>query len=327
MEKLKKQIQEKNFSNCYLFYGAESFLIKKNITKIIDGLNLKDDVMNNITFEGKESNVTSIVDAFATLPFLSEKRVVIVKNSQLFVKGRSDGEVLVKGLKDLPNTTVLIFWEDKVEKNLKTYKAVAKIGEVYNIEKADEKDLISFVQKEFEKSNKNIDKKTLIYFLQSISSDMKKILLEINKLINYTNGTTIEKEDIDLVTSKTLEFKVFTLISAMADKKPIEAFDIYNKLIESKESPLMVLALIGRHIKMLFQTKILLSEKMTSEKISKELGVPSFVVREYIKQSKNFSSKELYEGIEKCLKTDISIKQGLYSDYDGVWNLILEFSN
>ncbi len=326
MEKLKKQISKKEFSNCYLFYGLESYLINKYISEIIDSLNLKDDIMNFITFEGKEAELINIVDAFCTLPFLAENRIVLVKGSQLFTKGRKDGEILIEGLKELPPSTILIFWEDKVEKNLKTYKAIAKVADVYNVEKGDEKDLISFVQKELGKSGKTIEKGNAVYFLHSISTDMKKILLEVNKLTNYVEGDEITKKDIDLVCSKTLEYKVFTLISSMGDKKAINAFDIYNKLIESKESPLMILALISRHMKMLFQTKILLAEKKTADKICKELGVPSFVVREYIKQSKSFTSKELYLSIEKCLVTDVSIKTGVYSDYDGVWNLILEFA-
>ncbi len=327
MNKLKEQIKDKNFSNCYLFYGTESFLINENIQAIIKSLGLHDDIMNTITFEGKETTVTSIVDAFVTLPFLAENRIVLIKDSKLFTKTRKDGDELISALKDLPPSTILIFWEEKVEKNLKTYKAVNKIADVYNVEQADEKYLISFIQSELNKSNKSMDKSTAIYFLHSISTDMKKIILELNKLTNFVESDDISKNDIDLVCSKTLEFKVFTLISAMADKKTIDAFDLYIKLVESKESPLMILALIARHMKMLFQTKILLGEKKTADKICKELGVPSFVVREYIKQTKSFTPKTLYKAIEKCLETDISIKTGVYTDYDGVWNLILEFSS
>ncbi len=327
MESLKKDISTKKISNAYLFYGAEKYLIEKYINDIVEALELKDDVMNYVVINGKERPVEDVIDAFQTLPFFAEKRVVIVKDSEYFVKGRKDTEIFIESLKNLPETTVLIFQEDKVEKNLRTYKAFEGISKVCAFEQADEKTLESFVLDYVKGYDIEIDKTTLVFFLQCVSMDMKLIELELQKIISFIGDKKrIEKEDIDNICSKTLDYKVFSLINVMAEKKPLNAVDTFSKLIESKESPLMVLSLIGRHMKILFQVKVLLSEGKIINDISKTLGLPSFAVKDYVKQSKNFSSKELYKSIEECLKVDVGIKRGEFTDYDAVWKLILEFS-
>ncbi|MFV0519299.1 MAG: DNA polymerase III subunit delta [Lachnospirales bacterium] len=326
-EKIKTQINKKDIKNAYLFYGAEKYLIEKHIDEILELLSLKDDIMNYVVIKGKERPSTDIVDAFVTTPFFAEKRVVVVKDSELFVKGRKDGDDFIEGLKDLPESTVLIFQEDKVEKNLKTYKAMENVATIINLDKADEKTLEAFVMNYLSEYSFTMEKKTMNYFLQSVSLDIKLIKIELEKLISFLGeGCDISINDIDTICTKTLDFKVFTLINVMAEKMPLNAVDTYNKLIESKESPIMILSLVGRHMKILFQVKVLLGEGLMLNDISKRIGVPSFTIKDYVKQCKNFSSKELYTSIERCLETDVSIKRGVLKEYDAVWKLILEFS-
>lgn len=327
LENLKKQISTKKFSKAYLFYGAEKYLIEKYINEIIDALGLKDDIMNLVYIDGKEKTVEFVVDSFQTLPFFSDHRVVIVKNSEYFVKGRKDTDTFIEGIKNLPSSTILIFQENKIEKNLKTYKEFEKICNICPFEKADENTLQNFVREYIKNYNVEIDNNTINFFLQCVSWDMKLIELELKKLIGFIGDKgKIEKEDINNMCSKTLDYKVFSLINVMAEKKPLNAVDTFNKLVESKESPIMVLSLIGRHMKILFQVKVLLGEGKVVNDMSKTLGLPTFAIKDYIKQSKNFTSKELYNSLEECLKVDVGIKRGEVGDYEAVWKLILEFS-
>lgn len=70
------------------------------------------------------------MDAAETLPFLNDKRLVIVRNSAFFQKGgrKEEGEKLKAFLSNLPNGLPL-FIEEKVEKNNAAYKAVVKNGQ------------------------------------------------------------------------------------------------------------------------------------------------------------------------------------------------------
>ncbi len=325
MQKLKKQINDKNFSNIYLFYGEEKYFINKYVGEIVSATGLKDDLMNYEVFK-ENATVSQIIDASATLPMFSENRVVIVRDSGIFTKDRKDKDELVESIGEVAPTTILIFIETKVDKKLKSYKAVAKIADIYEMNFLKENELVQYVDDEVKKYGLEISKSNIHYFLQNISNDMSKILIEINKLSNFVGEGDITKEHIDDVCTKTLDFKVFKLMEFVGKKNIDEALTMYDWLIESKESPILILSLIYKHIKMLLQVKYMLSKNETQSTIASRLSIHSFVAKQYIEQCKNFKTRELYEYLQLCLENDINIKTGVISDKIAVWNLIVRFA-
>ena len=131
MKELKKQWKQGEFHKCYLFYGTETYLIKnyeEALTEAIlphgaEGLNF--DVL-----EGKKATAAAIMDAAETLPFLNDRRLVLVRGSEFFQKGgrKEEGEKLRAWLETIPETTCLLFVEEQAEKSNALYKAVAKMG-------------------------------------------------------------------------------------------------------------------------------------------------------------------------------------------------------
>ena len=94
-------------------------------------------MMNEDSFEEKRATAAAIMDAAETLPFLNDKRLVIVRNSAFFQKGgrKEEGEKLKAFLSNLPETVCLLFIEEKVEKNNALYKAVVKNGQAVEFKK------------------------------------------------------------------------------------------------------------------------------------------------------------------------------------------------
>ncbi len=138
MKILENHIKNKTFSNIYVIFGEEEYLKniyeKKLISNIIDE-NFK--MMNFDIFEGKNVNISNIIDACDTMPFMSDYRIVILKNTGLIYDGKKDDNYRVVILKNtgliydakkddtnklenylhiLPKTTILIFIEEKIYK-------------------------------------------------------------------------------------------------------------------------------------------------------------------------------------------------------------------
>ena len=84
MKILKKDIKDKNFKKFYLFYGEEEYLKRyyENEMKTKVVTNMKE--FNIDVFDGKELITTVLEDCINTAPFMSEYRLIIIKNSDLF---------------------------------------------------------------------------------------------------------------------------------------------------------------------------------------------------------------------------------------------------
>jgi len=86
-----KDLKEKNFRRVYLFYGEERYLVKLYEHKMRDSVaDPGAELMNTDVLDGPNFSVEAVVNAAETLPFLSEKRLVIVRDSGLFAPGKKN---------------------------------------------------------------------------------------------------------------------------------------------------------------------------------------------------------------------------------------------
>lgn len=329
MKILKENIKNKIFYKCYLFFGEENYLKKYYEQKLKKAL-ISDiaEVMNRDTFEGKNVSIETIIDSSETLPFMSEKRLVIVKSSELFQTGRkNDSEKMNEYIYSIPETTCIVFIEDNVDKRSKLYKKIQKEGHIVEFNSPKENELITWIQYNIKKYGNDIQPKTAVYMLRCVGTDMELLSNEMQKLLSYkNNGGFITEVDIDAICTKSLELKIFNMLDAIGNKNAEMAIEIYNNMIMLKEPAIKILAMIIRQFRLLYQSKYLIDEGNSVEIISKRLGQRSFVIKGLLSQVKNFSSELLRQALEDCLETDISIKTGTISGETAIELLIIKYS-
>ena len=330
MKELKKQWKNGEFGRCYLFFGAETYLMREYesaLTKAIlpDGT----EMMNHDIFEEKRATAAAIIDAAETMPFLNDKRLVTIRNSEFFQKGgrKEEGEKIKEYLADLPESVCLLFVEDKVEKTSALYKAVTKHGQAVEFKKPTEKDLGLWVKKICKEHGIQMSESVLGLFLQTVDHDMENLQRELLKLIDYKGEEMeIKAEDIRAVCTISLEARVFDLVKAVAEKRPEKAVQIYRTLLSMKESPYMVLSLITRQFRFILETKLLSESGMTNDTIAAKLEIRDFAVKEYLRQSRRFPAEVWKNAMRDCLETDLDIKLGKAAEETAVELLIMKYA-
>ena len=83
MQIINEDIKSGQFKPVYLLFGEEAFLkqsYKKKLKEAIAG----DDTLNFIYFEGKGLDVKELISLSDTMPFFSEKRLILVEDSGFF---------------------------------------------------------------------------------------------------------------------------------------------------------------------------------------------------------------------------------------------------
>ncbi len=328
MKNLKEKIEKGIISPIYLFYGEEEYL-KKIYEKKIKNLVVSPgmEMMNLNIIEGKDLEINFLMDTCETLPFMAEKRLIIIKNSQLFKAGRKDDtEKICTYLSKLPESSCILFIEEEIDKRGKLYKTVQKQGSVTEFIPLKENELVTWVKRELKNSGKEIESKDVIHMLRTVGTDMELIFGEIEKLVSYTDKNIIISTDIDSICTKSLETKIFDMLDAIGEKRTNTALDIYNNLLMIKESPIKILTMIVRQFRLLFQTKSLVENGMGTDFIAQRLGQRTFVITGLVKQAKNFSKNTLREALEDCLETDLSVKTGKIQPEMALELLIIKYS-
>lgn len=312
MKFLKDDIKKGTYKSVYLLYGEEHFLIKHYEGELKSNIIPEgSETMNLSLFQGKDAVADSIIDASETMPFFNEYRLVLAKDTGFFALGRKEeSDKIASYISDVPESTIIVFIENDIDKRNSLYKAVSKMGRAVEFKTPGEKDLLDWIIKYCKKRGKTIERPTAITLLQTVLNDMATIASEMDKLTAYVGNDVITAEDISLVCNKSVESKIFDLVGAIGNKKAHIALDVFANLLHMKESPIMVLSMIARQFRIILQCKDLSHNNMPVDKISEKLGIRSFIARDCLKQAKNFETETLLKAYEKCLKADVGIKTG-----------------
>jgi len=263
-----------------------------------------------------------------TLPFLSDKRLVCVRDSKLFTSGRkADSEAMTAYLPNVPDSTVLVFMESDVDRRGRLYKKAAEMGGLIECETPSPQALTTWLSRVFRDSGKTIDHLAANQLIRYVAHNMTTITQETAKLIAYVGQRPeITAADIETVCTKALQTRVFDLISAMASGRMAQALEMYQNMLQMREQPLMILAMIIRQFRILLKVKAAGEKRIPKAQMAKELGLRSFMIDEATNQGRRFTAERLFSALIDCQDTDLKIKTGLINAEIGVELLIYSYS-
>lgn len=324
MQKLNEEIKTGEFRQVYLLLGEEAYLRNQYRDKLKKALLGDGDAMNFHYFEGKDVSPGEVIDLAETMPFLAERRVLVLENTGLFAHG---GEMLADYLKEPAPTAYFVFVEESADKRSKLYKAVTAKGRAVEFKTQDEAVLQRWILGIMKKEGMNITGRDLAFFLEKTGSDMENIRGELEKLLCYCMGRdVVTAKDIEEICTKQISNQIFDMINAIAEKKQRKAMDLYYDLLTLKEPPMRILYLITRQFNMLLQVKELKNRGCDASTIGEKVGLAGFIARKYVAQAARFRTADLRRAVEDCVEAEEAVKTGKMNDVMSVELLIVRYS-
>jgi len=323
MKTIREHIKSGRFKQFYLLYGSESYLIRLYRDKLKEAILGGHDQMNFNRFEGKDIDLKEVNDIAQTLPFMANKRLILIEQSGLF----KEQSILPDILSEAPESTVFIFTEQEADKRNKAYKLVNDRGIVSEMKTLDEENLRMFVASLLKQAGKSITRNVCDYLLEKTGTDMDNISNEVEKLICYTEGKDIiAKEDVDAVVTIQVTGKIFQMMDAIGSKQQDRALSMYYDLLSVREKPLHILYLLMRHFNILLQVKEMALKGYSPDRMAEYVEAPAFTISKYAAQARDFTVNQLEEALRIAADTEEDIKTGNINDKIGVELMIIGFS-
>ena len=324
MKKLSEEIKSGQLKQVYILYGEEAYLRSQYKDKLKTALLGDGDAMNFHYFEGKDVRSQEVIDLAQTMPFLAERRVIMLENSGLFSHG---GEDLAEYMSAISPTAYFVFVEPTVDKRSKLYKAATAKGRAIEFKAQDETTLKRWILGLLKKENKNITERDLNLFLDKTGSDMENIRGELEKLFCYCmEKDVITAQDIEAVCTKQVSSQIFDMINAVAERRQKAAMNLYYDLLTLKEPPMRILFLITRQFNLLLQVKELRNKGFDANTIGEKVGLAGFIARKYAAQAAKFKEADLRSALTDCVETEEAVKTGRMNDVMSVELLIVKYS-
>ena len=324
MKRILEDINSGNFRTVYVLYGQEAYLQKQYRDKLVNALVGEGDTMNVWQVQGKEYSIPQLIDFAETMPFLAERRVIVMEGTGVL---KSGGEALAEYFADACETTTWILVESECDKRSKLFKAAHKAGLCIEFTTQDETTLKKWILGMLKKEGRQVTGATLELFLEKTGTDMNVIRLELEKLLCYTmDKSVIESADVEAVCITRVTSHIFDMVDAIGVRDQRKALHLYNELQALREPPIRILFLIGRHMNILLQIKDLKKRGFDNKAMASKVGVPPFTVGKYVKQAGMYKTSQLKYALERCIQADEAIKNGTLQDKMSVELLIFELT-
>lgn len=324
MKRIDEDIKNNNFSNVYLLCGTQAYLRNVYRDKLVKALVNDGDSMNYSHYEGNDVPIGEVIDLAETMPFLAEKRVIVIENTGYF---KSSCDELAEYIPNIPESTVIIFSEEETNGTYKLYKSVKDKGHIAKFDNLDEKDLRSWIVGRLKREHRPITEKALDKFISICGKDMMFIASELDKLVAYTYGRDgIYPADVDAICTVLIEDKVFLMMDAMFRHSKAEALKLYGDLLELHTDPYKILSLIEAQLRLLLHLNGMSLEGLSTKDMAEGLSMNEYRVKKSLPQARKSSRIWIMKGLELCADTDAASKSGKVNVQVGLEMIICSLS-
>jgi DNA polymerase-3 subunit delta len=301
----------------YLFAGEESYLVDLCLNKIEKLLGVND--LNKELFYASDSNSEDILHAVLTLPFLSDKRLVIVKSVNKM--RATDAEYITEYLsKTVDSSCLVLLYSDNYKK-----ETIVKRKELINAclaskncvavdcRKQYENEAREFVKLELADKGKTASYDLISKIIDENGTDLLNISNEIEKLSLYVGNESkeITEDDLEKVGGYTKEVNVYALSSDIESKNLKHAMFVLEKLFSDGQEPVMILSAISSSVRKMLNAKSMLEEQnISTSEVASSLRIHSFYSEAFFSNLKKHNTKTLKAALRFILQVDTSIKTG-----------------
>jgi DNA polymerase-3 subunit delta len=299
----------------YILNGPDDFSLNQSLQGIKKSLGDPEALATNTTvLDGHQVTMEQLATVCETIPFLAEKRLVIIRGllERFEARGRTGqpktartsqsdtSKVFSTCLGKIPDSTVVVLLDGSVGKDNPLYKELAGKAEVRTFPLLKDAKLRQWIRNRVDGEGGIISFQAVDLLTKLVGSNLWIMLSEIDKLVSFTAGRRIEEEDVKSLVSYAQEVSVFAMIDAILEFKAETAEQLLQQLLRRGAAPAYLLFMLK-------------NEGMPETEIQHKLGLFSeFALRKTLEQAGRYSLPRLKEVYHRLLETDLSIKTGRY---------------
>lgn len=325
LEPLYSALQSGSVPTLIYLCGKEHFLIDRGVEAVKTAvLEPATRDFNYDVFQAKEAAASKILASARTLPMMARRRLVLVRDAdeldaaelQLFGKYAEA---------PVPEACVCLVGE-KADLRLRFFTQLKKHGLLLKLDPLSERQLPGFVEAEARRLKVKLQPGAAARLADEIGADLGQLADALSRLANYVaEGQPIKISDIEEVVATTRQHSVFELIDAVGAANRAQALELLGGMLAQREPALRLLAMLGRHVRQLWQTCDLVhgGGRAGAAEVASALGVMPFVATKLLDQARRLSLRRVAAMHEAIYQVDRALKLSKLDDERLMEQLVL----
>jgi DNA polymerase-3 subunit delta len=313
----------------YVLYGEDAFGRDEAIQTLKERMRALDAGDHNLSELGPETSVMTLRSYADVVPFLAERRMVIVRGLLGRLAGRGgtarrasrsrksaesapdELQALLDYLPDVPQSTSLVFVEEGRLSADPLKKAIPR-GRAAIREYPRVIDVPGWVRSRARMIGVEVDEGAVRELASLGGGDLRRLDSELHKLGDYAAGRTVTRADVrEMVVGR--DVAIWTLLDGLAERRADKALSALHALYGQGEPPE---ALLGRDIAPHYRRLMVARELSLATKEERasvdvtSLGLNPATLGRWSDQASDFERSELEHALEVLLELDRHIKLG-----------------
>jgi DNA polymerase-3 subunit delta len=269
-------------------------------------------------FIGEEVEASALNDALSTMPFLSPRRMVVVRDLSA---NKTLAEDFEKIAKSIAVTTDFVLIEGHIDNRSRYLKSLMQVADVREFANLDGEALINWVVDFVRSLGGKISQRSAEFLVDRIGTNHQLLSTELKKLVLY--DPTVTTETIQLLTAYSPKSSVFAMLDAALAGDVSKALKLYAEQRSQGMEPQAILGMITWQLHILSLVKT--AGDMKPSEIAKTTKLNPFVVRKNQSNVNRITLGKLASLLERAINTDRQMKSSPVNPDDAVQTLIMAF--
>jgi DNA polymerase-3 subunit delta len=224
----------------------------------------------------------------------------------------SDLERFVPYLEEPLQSTCLIFISSQVDFKRKFYRKIGKLGSAVQFRELKDSQVVPWIMKTAKDLGLDMDSHACAYLQQIVGNQLRDLFVELEKLSIRYGTTAVGMEEVEQLAIYSRTYTIFELMDEVSSKRTVESLRVLKRFLEEegKDAILRILGMLGRQMRLLWQTKAIVDRGGRPSDTAKALGLPIFLARKLLQQSQQWDADALEQVFQLLYKADGHIKAG-----------------
>ena len=285
----------------YYIDGISDFIEKNVLAEEEKGF-------NQMIMYGRDVSIEDIVGNAKRYPMMADRQVIIVKEAQDL--SRTIENLTAYAANPQPTTVLVVNYKyKKIDKRKGLYKAINKIGVVFESKKLYENQVSDWIRRVLSSKNYTISPKAAQMLVEFLGTDLSKINNELEKLqIVLPKGSEITPVIIEENIGISKDYNNFELQKAIGERNALKAFKIVQYFAENpKDNPMVVtVSLLFNFFSQLLHFHGL-SDK-SPRNVASALKINPYFVNDYITAARYYPMKKVSNIVATLRDFDVKSK-------------------
>jgi DNA polymerase III delta subunit len=277
--------------------GTNSFALKERLDELVNSFVAEHGELALERIDAEESELQVIVDALQSLPFLSARKMVVVRS---LGSNKQTAEMVEQILSSIPESTDLIIYEPVTDKRTvyyKTIKAKTKLEQYNNLEP---NELAGWLVEQAKAKGAELSYGNANYLVDRVGPNQAMLSNELEKLTLY--DISVSRESIDLLVEPTPQSKIFELLDAAFGGNKQRALKLYEEQRAQRVEPQAILAMMAWQLQILALAKY--AGKRPAAAVASDAGLNPYPVTKAMNLSSQLSEAKLKNMVSDALDID-----------------------